>query len=51
MNLLDLPEDFNWGKIGHVCFIRVENIIGEHLELKDLFIAKETSHIAKNEQF
>lgn len=41
MQLPDLPEEFSWGKIGRVYLNRVEDIIGESQELKELFATKQ----------
>lgn len=50
-NKLDLkpfPDDFDWKRISRLYLKRVENIIGESQDLKDLFTAKKTGEIAEN---
>ncbi|WP_051469960.1 tetratricopeptide repeat protein [Fischerella sp. PCC 9605] len=50
MKLKPLPEDFSWGKLSRVYLNRVEDIIGESQELKDLFSAKQLKDIKDNTQ-
>lgn len=48
LELKPFPDDFDWKRISRLYLKRVENIIGESQDLKDLFTAKKTGEIAKN---
>ena len=50
MQLPDLPEEFSWGKIGRVYLNRVEDMIGESQELKELFATKQLVDINQTTQ-
>ena len=45
-----LPEDFDWKRISKLYLKRVNDIIGESQEFKDLFSAKKLQEIATNTQ-
>ena len=50
MKLPDLPDEFSWGKIGRVYLIRVEDLIGESQELKELFATKQLVDVNESTQ-
>jgi|GEM_PF-2407273 len=50
LKLPALPEDFSWGKIGRVYWIRVDDLIGESQDLKELFAARKLGAIDENTQ-
>jgi hypothetical protein len=50
MRLLDLPAEFSWLKIGRVYLNRVEDIIGESQELRELFATKQLLDLNQSAQ-
>jgi tetratricopeptide (TPR) repeat protein len=48
LGLKAFPDDFDWKRISRLYLKRVENIIGESQDLKDLFTAKKTGEIDEN---